>query len=419
MKKLTTTVLLVLAMAPRILPAQTVLIDAEIRPRTEYRDGYKTVHPDSRDAGFFTSQRTRIGLGYTSGLLNTQITLQDSRIFGQNAIASSDATTGIYEAWAELLVMPGGTLKVGRQTLKYDDNRLFSAPAWGNTGTAHDVALFNYQLNDWKVNVGYAFNNNSEISTETLYSNTVKYRSMALVWLSKNLATGLQASAIFVDEGVQDTIGVGTSYKKWKHNHTYTYGGNLTYATPGSNLNLRGTVYLQSGINAKGKEMKGIMAAGKANYTINKTVSVNAGMDWFSGDDKATDDKQTNFKKLYGADHTFNGYMDYWNTPLDQGLLDYYGGLTTIFSTSLNAEAGYHVFASVYALSSGKKDLGSELDLLLNYKMSPQTTLQAGWCCYFKTDNTLFAKQITAGTATTFPQWAYVMLTIKPTFYKN
>lgn len=411
--------LLIMILAPTVLPAQTVLIDAEIRPRTEYRDGYKTVIPTSKDAGLFTSQRTRIGIGYTSGLLNTQITLQDSRIFGQNPSASSDATTGLYEAWGELLVMPGGTLKVGRQTLKFDDNRLFSAPAWSNTGTAHDVALFNYQLNDWKFNLGYALNNNSEISTETLYSNTVKYRSMAVAWLSKEIARGLQASFIFVDEGVQDTIGVGTSYKKWKHNHAYTYGGNITYVSPGSSLNLRGTVYLQSGKNAKGKEMEGMMAAVKANYTVNKTVSVNAGMDWFSGDNKATDAKQSNFKKLYGSDHTFNGYMDYWNTPLDQGLLDYYGGLTTVINSKLNSEAGYHVFACDKPLSSGNKDLGSELDVLLNYKINAQTSIQAGWCCYFKTDNTLFAKQITAGTSTSFPQWAYVMLTIKPTFYKN
>ena len=161
---------------------QNVVIDAEIRPRTEMRDGFKTLTVVGKDPGIFTSQRTRLGLTYTSGLLNAQVTFQDSRVFGQYGTSSSDASTGLYEGWAEMLLVPGGSLKVGRQTLKYDDSRLFSAPSWSNTGTTHDLALFKYNLNDWQLHLGMAYNNSSEISSETLYANTVKYRSMAFAW---------------------------------------------------------------------------------------------------------------------------------------------------------------------------------------------------------------------------------------------
>jgi hypothetical protein len=357
-------------------------------------------------------------MGYTSGVLSTQITLQDSRIFGQQASASSEATTGLYEAWASIVLMPGGTLKVGRQALNYDDSRLFSASNWSNTGTAHDMMIFSYQLNEWKMDMGYALNNNSEISSETLYTNTVKYRNLLLVWLTKKFASGFNPSFIFVDEGVQDTIGVGTSYKQWNHHHAYTYGGNLLYTTPDSKLNVRLTGYFQSGKNAKGKALNGKMAAFKTEYAPTKTTSIHAGMDWFSGDGNSTDNNQNNFKKLYGSDHTFNGYMDYWNTPLDQGLFDYFGGLRKTVSR-LNVETTYHLFKTEKALFTGKKDLGSEFDLLVNCKINPQTSLQAGWCCYLLTNNTLEAKRITTGTKTKFPQWAYVMLTIKPTLFKN
>lgn len=413
------TLLLAVLMQVMVLSAQTVVLDAEIRPRTEFRDGYKTLSPSSQDPGVFTIQRTRFGMGYTSGVLSTQITLQDSRTFGQQASASSEATTGLYEAWAGIVLMPGGTLKVGRQALNYDDSRLFSASGWSNTGTAHDMMLFSYQLNEWKMDVGYALNNNSEISSETLYTNTVKYRNLLLVWLTKKFASGFNPSFIFVDEGVQDTIGVGTSYKQWNNHHAYTYGGNLLYTTPNSKLNVRLAGYFQSGKNAKGKALNGKMAAFKTEYAPTKTTAIHVGMDWFSGDGSSTDNKQRNFKKLYGSDHTFNGYMDYWNTPLEQGLLDYYWGLKKTLGLYLSIESGFHLFRTEKALSSGKKDLGSEVDVLMNYKMNPQIALQAGWCCYFKTDNTLIAKRIPSGTATNFPQWAYVMLTIKPTLYKN
>lgn len=404
---------------PTLVHGQNVVVDAEIRPRTEMRDGFKIPNAEGKDPGFFTSQRTRLGLTYASGLLNAQVTLQDARVYGQFANAATEASTGLFEGWAELLLLPGGSLKIGRQTIKYDDSRLFSSPAWSNTGTTHDLVLFKYNLNDWQLHVGMAYNNSSEISSETLYANTVKYRSMAFAWLSKELLPGMNASAIFIDEGLQDTIGVGLAYKKIKMHHALTYGGNLHYQTPGNELSVLGTAYLQSGKNIKGKDMRGSLFALKVDYAPLAFLAFNAGADYLSGDNNATDGKQTNFKKLYGADHTFNGVMDYWDAPLDQGLLDFYTGLSPIISKTLNGDVSYHLFQTDKALSNGGRKLGSEFDLILNCKLNAQSTLQVGWCRYFTNNNTLLAKKMAAGTPINPPQWAYVMLTIKPTFFNS
>jgi hypothetical protein len=40
--------------------AQSVIISAEVRPRYEYRHGYKTLFPDGKEAANFISQRTRL-----------------------------------------------------------------------------------------------------------------------------------------------------------------------------------------------------------------------------------------------------------------------------------------------------------------------------------------------------------------------
>ncbi len=411
--------LVVSATLPQAVNSQNVVIDAEIRPRTEMRDGFKIPNAESKDPGFFTSQRTRLGLTYTSGLLNAQLTLQDARVYGLFANSAPEATTGLFEGWAELVLVPGGTLKVGRQQIKYDDSRLFSAPAWSNSGTTHDLALFKYNLNDWQLHAGMAYNNSSEIASETLYANTVKYRSIAFAWLSKEVFPGMNASALVIDEGLQDTVGVGLAYKKIKMNHALTYGGNLKYQTPGNELKVLGTAYFQSGKNIKGKDMSGSLYALKVDYAPLAFLAFNAGADYFSGDDKATDGMQTNFKKLYGADHTFNGVMDYWDAPLDQGLLDFYGGFSPKISRTLNGDVVYHLFQTDKALSNGGKKLGSELDLILNYKLNAQSMFQAGWCWYFTNDNTLLAKKMAAGTKINSPQWAYVMLTIKTTFFNS
>ncbi|MBP1676210.1 MAG: hypothetical protein H6Q20_769, partial [Bacteroidetes bacterium] len=85
--------------------------------------------------------------------------------------------------------------------------------------------------------------------------------------------------------------------------------------------------------------------------------------------------------------------------------------------------AGYHVFGTDKQLKSGGvevgRDLGSELDLLVTYKINSWSTVQGGYCMYFDTKNTLVAKSISATADIRSPQWAYVMFTFKPTFFKT
>ena len=413
-------------LAPQMTIAQTVVIDGEIRPRMEYQDGYSKPILATNDPGIFTSQRTRLGMTFTSGLLTTQITLQDSRVFGQYSNTATDATTGIYEAWAEMLLMAGGTLKVGRQTMKYDDNRLFSAPAWSLTGTTHDLLLFKYNINDFQAHLGLAYNSNSETASETFYTPGDKYRSMGYLWLSAPTYNGFTLTAIAVAEGVQDTTGFGIiKYKKTALNQAITYGGNLKYTDKNVPFSALATAYFQAGKSSLGKTMEGKLLAIKADYAFTSSISASLGTDYLSGDNNGTTDGvQSNFKKLYGANHTFNGYMDYWNTPLTQGLLDYYGSATAKIGTKLSLEGDYHIFNSEFSGKNKKgiafgKDLGSEFDLLVTYKLNPWTSVQGGYCRYFSNNNTLAAKDITT-TATVpairTPQWAYVMFTIKPTF---
>lgn len=407
--------------------AQTVVIDGEIRPRVEYRDGLTKPLLTTNDPGVSAIQRTRLGINFTSGLLNTQITLQDSRTFGQNPNASSDATTGIFEAWAEMLLMPGGSLKIGRQAIKYDDNRLFSASAWSNTGTSHDMALFKYCINDFQGHLGLAYNNNSAISSETYYTPKSNYRYMGYVWLTKDIIKGLNLSLIGVDEGVQDTVGTknAVNYLKTNMYHAYTFGGNLKYSNENVPVSALATAYFQAGTNSTGSKMNGKLLAMKVDYKFSTVISANIGTDYFSGDNNSTDGTQSNFKKLYGTDHSFNGAMEYWKTPLTQGLLDYYAGVCGKIDKNLSLEGTFHLFNSEYSGKNKKniafgKDLGSEFDFIVNYKLNAWTSVQGGWCTYFSNNNTLIAKDMmnsnTVSPSIRTPQWAYVMFTIKPKF---
>jgi hypothetical protein len=428
MKRILNISLLLLLATISSIKSQTVVLDGEIRPRVEYRDGYSTPLTSSADPGISTQQRTRLSFAYNSGVLNTLVTLQDARVFGQNSTSSSTATVGIYEAWADVLLAPGLSFKIGRQGIKYDDARLFSAPAWSNTGTAHDMALLKYNINDLQIHLATAYNNKSAISSEAFYTpgtDGAKYRMMNFLWLTNPVTDYLSLSALLVDEALQDTVGIGSAYKKTGYNHALTFGGNLKFQKEKFPLSALATAYFQSGKNYQGKDMTGKLLALKLDYKLTENYGLSLGTDYLSGDNNGTTDgTQSNFKKLYGADHTFNGYMDYWNTPLDQGLLDYYATATAKVGKALNLEAGYHLFNSEYSgtktinkvKESFGKDLGSELDLLVTYKINSTATVQGGYCFYFDTKNTLVAKGISASADIRNPQWAYVMFTFKPTF---
>jgi hypothetical protein len=408
-----------------VLDAQNLFIDAEIRPRTEYQDGYKTPILVTNDPGFFTSQRTRLGLTFSSDLLTTQITVQDARVFGQYSNTDVTASTSIYEAWADMVLFPGASLKLGRQLIKYDDSRLFSSPAWNITGTAHDLALLKYSINEYQAHIGLAYNNKSETATEVFYVPGSKYRSMVFLWLSTPIVSGFTLSGIVINEGLQDTLGLGgvVNYKKVKMVQTITYGGNLKYESADFPLSGLATAYFQGGQSITDKILGGRLLAMRLNYNLTKAISVNVGTDYISGDSNGTSDGiQSNFKKLYGADHTFNGYMDYWNTPLTTGLLDYYGGATAKIGKDLTLEGGYHIFNTEYAGKNKKsiaynKNIGSEFDFLIIYKLNSWATIQGGYCTYFSNNNTLIAKDMVSN-ANVIPkvraqQWAYVMFTIK------
>ena len=135
-------------------------IDAEIRPRSEFRQGFNQPLVDSLKGGGLTLQRTRLNFNYVSGLLNARLVLQDVRVFGESDTkqpsTASNGSIGIYEAWAEFLLLSGRSFKIGRQGLQFEDGRLFSLSPWSNTGNSHDLGQLKYSAPGFDLQLGYA-----------------------------------------------------------------------------------------------------------------------------------------------------------------------------------------------------------------------------------------------------------------------
>ena len=401
-----------------------VTIDAEFRPRSEFRGGFNQPLADTLKSSFVTQQRTRLNFNYNGGILNARITLQDARVFGETGTKQpATATTGgisIYEAWTELLLFTGTSFKIGRQGIQFEDGRLFSLSPWSNTGNSHDLLQLAYTKGGFNGQLGYAYNNQKALNADSTYYTVSKmYKQLAFLHATQTIIPGLDLSVLGVDEGFQ------TSLTNLDLYHRYTAGGTLNFKKEKVPFTAFLTAYYQTGKSTATVDLNAYLLALKATYAITNKIGALAGIDYLSGSDATLEaTKTTTFNKLpYGVNHSFNGYMEYWGTLPKGGLINYFGGATAKINNRLGADITWYGFSldkpMTVSSTEVKGSIGSELDVVFNYKLSAATAIQFAWCGYFANDNTNLLKFKKSEVSTKFPQFAYLMFTIKPQFYKT
>jgi Alginate export len=149
----------------------------QLRTRTEIRNGLGNLVLRGSNTAAFTSQRTRLVFGYKWERLTFGVSVQDVRVWGQDASSVSSADGNkfmLHEAWADLVLFNKAdtsvkfklfdlmSVKIGRQELSYDDQRLIGNLDWLQQARRHDMALLKTVHKGWQVDIGYAFNQNTD-----------------------------------------------------------------------------------------------------------------------------------------------------------------------------------------------------------------------------------------------------------------
>ena len=195
-------------------------VNAEIRPRGEVRNGFKVLPTDNSTPAFFVSQRTRLGLAYKAEKISTKVTLYDSRVWGDEAFKTDVPNVGIYEAWAEIPLCDSLSLRVGKQELAYDNDRLLATCNWTQLGVSHNAVVFHYKKNGFQIDYAGAFNQSSEklfgTDISPIYSN---YKSLNILWLSKKINDHLKTSVLCIADEYQKEPTTSTTYLRG------TFGG--------------------------------------------------------------------------------------------------------------------------------------------------------------------------------------------------
>jgi hypothetical protein len=441
MKKITYILLAFLTGIPGpFLIAQEFELSGQIRPRYEMRNGFNTLKPDSANPANFISQRSRINFKYANELFRFKLSIQNIGVWGETVnVRLSDVNgTMIHEAWAALIISPKVSLKMGRQMLIYDDDRIFGSLDWAQQARSHDALLLSVTPREnCKLDVGFAYNANRQSLFKEIYA-VNQYKTLQFAHWHRDI-NSLGISVLFLNNGVpwidrSDTTETGTVQEKIAYSQTM--GTRLTYKK--NKLNANGAFYYQTGKVTNDSTGDGVMESTRdfnalnfrleAGYEVISNFTLGAGFEYMSGNSmKDPSENDEAFKPFYGTNHIFNGLMDYFyvgNHFNSVGLMD-------LFLKFTYARAKYslvvapHLFnsaADVYGTINGgalrdfDSHLGTEIDVVFTYAFAENVVLKAGYSQMFATESMQVLK---GGNYENTQNWAWVMIDFKPTFFKS
>jgi hypothetical protein len=422
----------------------------QIRTRTELRDGQGTPSVDTIPA-VFTSQRTRFNFGYQAYRFKIYASLQDVRVWGQDASSinriTTDAVDGfmLHEAWGEISLIDTGkviknfTVKIGRQELVYDDVRLLGNLDWLQQARRHDAVVFKFDHQGWTLHLGGAFNQNAERKSNHVYNgvptgypastnglNTM-YKTMQFLYVGKKVHFGNASFLVFKDDFSKykyaplDSLKKTPLYQKGV-NSRITVGGNL-FGTAARKINFALSAFYQGGKYRDGVSLDEYLLSASALYSVGRKLTIGPGIDMTSGNNGTDKSKvYQRFDPLYGTPHKFWGFMDYFYVADGfgaNGLNDIY--LKSRFKAKDNLtfllDAHRFMLPSAVMGDDGtamNKALGTELDFMITYNMTKAITIEGGYSTMFATETMASAKVKNVKNASDNSNWAYLMINIKP-----
>lgn len=422
--------LLILAALPLCVRAQenTFTVDADYLTRGEIRNGGMAVTEEGEMVSArFVLGRTRLGASYSNSWLTARLTAQHAGTWG----SLEGSNLSMYEAWVQMQSPKGFFAKIGRQSLSYDDQRIFGSDDWSMTGSSHDGLKLGFEGGGHKIHLFGSYNQDVANMDEggTRFSGGIQpYKSLGAAWYHFDVPKiPLGISLLFVDIGVQsakeeETIKdpevffqkMAGTFLSWKPEH----------------WGLEAAYYYQWGQESWGIPVDAWMASFKATGELSPKWSLQAGYDYLSGEeDFATPpdgqiglvhhDVVRGFSSLYGSHHKFYGAMDFFYVTtyvngFTPGLQNLYAGLTWNPGKKFSLDAAYHFLATAAPIQNAGKALGHELELSATWTFTKEVSLSAGYSFMQGTDTMSILKRTAHNNRL---HWAWVMLQIKPQFF--
>ncbi len=408
--------------------AQELSIDAEIRPRAEILNGFGAPIASSAEPGAFISQRSAIKFKYKTEKITTYLSIQDVSVWGDRQQISpvGGESTRIQEAWAQLDLGKGFSAKIGRQPLSYDDQRILGGLGWAQQARTHDVGVLKFVDNGLKIDAGFGWNQNRASNVGNQFtpvgggSPVFRYKGLGFLHINNKFSDSFTGSFLFLGNSFQDTSGPTGGDSFPGTTRRYTSGTHLKYKKGafGASAN----AYYQFGtIGNDNTDVSGFLGGIDLTYKPGKTL-FGLGYEYISGNDPSTGDENEAFFPLFGTNHKFNGFMDYFyvgNHANQNGLQDI--NAKVVFKTGAKSTllVKAHQFLAAEDNDSLADTFGTEIDLVFKTPIVKGATLLVGYSQAFLDDDFINDRGIAnADLASDFQAWAWTMLVIKPNLFK-
>lgn len=415
MKKLLYTGLMLILFVS-YLAAQSFDMSAEIRPRFENRHGFKTLAITDADAANFISQRSRINFKYNKDKIKFGLTIQNVRVWGDvGTLSAADKSSSFHEAWAQYMVNDNLGLKMGRQEIIYDDHRIFGNVGWAQQARSHDAFIVKYAKGNHKLDIGLALNSDGQSGVDNLYSNVAGYKTFQYGWYHGKF-NNLGVSILALNTGIEylDNNTVQTV------DYMQTIGPRFTFKS--GKFSANAAAYFQSG-KVRDLDVNASYYAVNLAFKLMKNFKIGAGIELLSGKDQNdTDAEIKSFAPLFGTNHKFNGWMDYFyvgNHGGSVGLMDI--SIPLIYTKGkFSAKLIPHLFSAAADVYNGAdvmdSNLGTEIDLNLGYKLSSSVKLNVGYSMMLATET---MEALKGGDKDEANTWGWIMFTFKPNLYSS
>lgn len=406
---------------PTATDSPSLTVDLEVRPRLEFRSGFKTPLQHGQDPAVFVEQRSRVHLNYTTAPIMVRLVAQDVRIWGnQNSIYKSEANLiNMYEAWAQYAFDGAWAVRFGRMELDYDNARFLGNLDWAQQGRSHDAVVIRYHNGStgWSANLGATWNQANVTEPGKLSGNfyplSGNNKTMQFVWLNRKFETG--AVSVLLHNDARQRADTTIHFMQTLGINGFHQVGETT---------LRGEAYLQTGADGMGNDVSAYLLGFEVNRAFDAR-QLALGVDISSGSKR---DATTNnaFNPLYGTNHKFYGFMDYFHVgnafrqpggTFDVGLINVFQKLSWNLDARSNLGVHVHQFVAPVDIFDATGNvmssyLGTEMDIMFTWRPTPVAAFTFAYSVMVQTDTMNRIKSST--NAKDLQQWAFVMLLVRP-----
>lgn len=394
--------------------AQEFEADLQLRPRFEFRNGYKTLLSEEEDPASIVSQRSRLNLNFSEEKLKLKFSVQNVRVWGDVPTLNSSDNNGmqIFEAYGQYSFSEAWSFKAGRQVISYDNQRIFGAVDWAQQARSHDALVFTYKSAEkQQLDLGVAINAEREELVKSPYRLN-NYKNLQYAWYHLNF-TNSALSFLAMNTGYEGNA------EDQKVDDLQTFGSYFNFK--GERFFGDVAAYAQTG-KRNGLTAEAFYAGANFNYALNSEWMAGLGGEYLSGKDmNDASDKLKSFEPLFGTNHAFNGYMDYFyvgNHLNSVGLVDAYAKINYANGQWKVAALPHLFFAPNQIMDSNANKLqnylGTEVDLTASYALHKNLSLGLGYSQMFGSQSLEVLK---GGDAGNIQNWAWLMLNFHPVLF--